>query len=128
MRTLPPFVFVIDTDSYSGNFEREMCAYITGQIGECEVGKEQAQVSKKELLKDHHQWFESYVAQVSDNGCYRPCDVWDTQGVAIFFSEKPTAEIIELMKTRARSYKWGPMKVRGFRLIERRVVTTEESV
>ena len=36
------YLFVIDTDSYSGNFEREMCAYCTGQIGDCEVGIEHA--------------------------------------------------------------------------------------
>ncbi len=34
-----PYLFVIDTDTYAGNFEREMCAYVTGQIGECEVSR-----------------------------------------------------------------------------------------
>jgi hypothetical protein len=32
------WLFIVDTDSYAGNFERCMCAYMTGQIGECEVG------------------------------------------------------------------------------------------
>ncbi|KKK83825.1 hypothetical protein LCGC14_2789530, partial [marine sediment metagenome] len=32
------WIFIIDTDSYAGNFEREMCAYITGRVGECGVG------------------------------------------------------------------------------------------
>ncbi len=36
------YLFVIDTDTYAGSFEREICAYVTGQIGECEVGKEEA--------------------------------------------------------------------------------------
>ena len=34
--------FIVDTDSYAGNFEREMCAYMTGHIGECSVGEEYA--------------------------------------------------------------------------------------
>lgn len=29
-KTKKTFVFVVDTDSYSGNFEREMCALLTG--------------------------------------------------------------------------------------------------
>ncbi len=28
------YVFIIDTDSYSGNFEREMAAYVAGAVGE----------------------------------------------------------------------------------------------
>ena len=33
-KTKMKYLFVIDTDSYAGNFEREMCAYLTNQIGE----------------------------------------------------------------------------------------------
>jgi hypothetical protein len=32
------YAFVIDTDQYAGNFEREMTAYLTGRIGQCGVG------------------------------------------------------------------------------------------
>ena len=35
-----PWVFIIDTNQYAGNFERAMCAYCTGMIGQCEVGEE----------------------------------------------------------------------------------------
>ena len=28
------FLLVIDTNSYAGNFERQLCAYVTGQIGD----------------------------------------------------------------------------------------------
>ena len=38
------YTIIIDTDEYSGNFEREMCAYCTGQVGECEVGEEEQAV------------------------------------------------------------------------------------
>jgi len=26
------YIFVIDTDSYAGNFERDMCAFLTGRV------------------------------------------------------------------------------------------------
>ena len=32
--------FVVRTNLYAGNFEREICAYMTGVIGECGVGDE----------------------------------------------------------------------------------------
>lgn len=32
------YSIVVETDSYAGNFEREMCAFMTGHIGECEAG------------------------------------------------------------------------------------------
>lgn len=34
--------FIVDTDSYSGNFERQLCAYMTGHVGETRGGSEQA--------------------------------------------------------------------------------------
>jgi len=34
------YVFVIDTDKYVGNFEREITVYCVGAIGKCEVGEE----------------------------------------------------------------------------------------
>jgi hypothetical protein len=36
------YIFVVDTEEYAGNFEREMCAYATGMTGECGVGYEGA--------------------------------------------------------------------------------------
>jgi len=33
-RVEPRWSFVIDTDSYAGNFERELCAYVTGHCDE----------------------------------------------------------------------------------------------
>ena len=84
------YAIVIKTDSYAGNFEREMCAYLTGQIGECEVGKELINEEIKEL-------FDGYIQdEPDDNGCYRPvtlgCDVagFTADDVVIFFGVEPT--------------------------------------
>jgi hypothetical protein len=40
MTELEGYVFIIDTEQYAGNFEREMCAYCTGILGDCEVGED----------------------------------------------------------------------------------------
>jgi len=38
------YILHIATDSYSGNFHREMVAYMTGTYGECNVGMEYAEI------------------------------------------------------------------------------------
>lgn len=124
-------VFVIDTEQYSGNFERQMCAFFTGVTGDCGVGLEYARVFKI----DHKQTpiidaFANMVKQVpDDHECYRPCSVWETPGwvndgkgnhskqymlrdgdypanqsVAIYFEKRPTDTMIELMKIRANKF------------------------
>ena len=41
--------FVIDTDKYSGNFERQLCAYMTGELDESDVGQEYACTYRAEM-------------------------------------------------------------------------------
>lgn len=125
------FVFVIDTNEYAGNFEREMCAHITGQVGECGVGDEFVD-EKVEML------FEPYIKNVSDdNGCSRPCEAISSpdggcNSVAIYFESQPTGELITIMKERATTfnnarkntgnmaqfYQDSKIEVLGFRLLE----------
>lgn len=72
-------ILVIDTENYSGNFEREMCAYITGQVGECGVGEELAELAKEDIK--HLAWWEEHIVnEKDDNGCERPASIWDTPG------------------------------------------------
>ena len=46
------YTFIIDTEQYSGNFERQMTAYMTAQIGDCEVGEELVDDALESLSKD----------------------------------------------------------------------------
>ena len=119
--------FVIDTDQYAGNFEREMCAYVTGRYGECGVGEE--------IVEDGiAEQFNNVIDMSDDSNCYRPVTCYplknsrEYNGVAIFFdlNNPPTKEQIELMKERATNYginntswkgKPDPINVTGFRLI-----------
>lgn len=85
------YIFAIDTDSYTGNFQREFCAHITNQIGECEVGNRHL-TDIEDLLEDYPEYSketlekiriffeeESYHKQ-DDNGTRRPCSIYETPG------------------------------------------------
>lgn len=72
MKLTKGYGFVIDTNEYAGNFERRMCAHITGRIGECEVGGEFVVDSVMDLF--------SNVIDVEDEGCSRPCSIYPTSG------------------------------------------------
>lgn len=102
MSTLPTdscWVVLIETDSYAGNFERDLCAFLTGTVGECGVGSGLVSEDIKDVFKD-------FIYGVSDeHGCYRPCSIWLNEdnkynSVAIFFYKRPTYELIDLMKDR----------------------------
>ncbi len=77
---LPKYVFVVDTEQYAGNFERPLCAYVTGCVGECEVGTEEAERFAAEVPGDNP--FEEIIEDVPDDetACRRPATVWATPG------------------------------------------------
>lgn len=74
-------VLVIDTEQYSGNFEREMCAYVTGQFGDCGVGSELVDAYSSSIK--HLSWWDEHTCAEDDDkgyGCYRPASIWTTPG------------------------------------------------
>jgi len=121
-------IFAIHTDSYSGNFERELCAYITGQVGDCGVGEDMAERFVEDLGEDLQEEFGEIIGAKNDEGCSRPCEIYPTPGrlndgvgnhfnaaegqtgypayesVAIYFDEMPTDEMFDLMKARTDEY------------------------
>lgn len=127
------YTFVVHTNSYAGNFEREMAAFMTGQVGECEVGSEMAELFVEEVDSAMQDEFTEIIGSVADdNGCYRPCAIYETpnrgnngsgmhgdvideaskakfswpayESVAIYFDKIPTKPMIDLMKARAVEY------------------------
>lgn len=97
------YAILIKTDSYAGNFEREMCAHVTGHIGECGVGDEYVDESIAEK-------FEDYIGLESDDhGCYRPAELgydlgYSNNDVVIWFEKKPTQELIDTIKERLETF------------------------
>ncbi|MBI5355578.1 MAG: hypothetical protein HZB68_03940 [Candidatus Aenigmarchaeota archaeon] len=138
------YIFVIDTDSYAGSFEREMCAYVTGQIGDCEVGAEFAELAEKEIPEMVEKFWSIVEKFPDENGCYMPVEIWpnlrygnDGNGnhallneenaekypypafnsVAIHFNELPDAEMIITMKARSSDFgKRKKIKIEGFKM------------
>jgi hypothetical protein len=77
------WIFIIDTDQYAGNFERELCAYMTGVVGDCDVGDSFAALYNKEMgvKSGQDSTFIDILEQRSDeHGCCRPCATWETKG------------------------------------------------
>jgi hypothetical protein len=75
------YLIIIDTNKYSGNFERAMCAYITGVVGECGTCEKCKDIALKELNQETIDWFEDNVVQVPDeHGVLRPCAIRPTPG------------------------------------------------
>lgn len=134
--------FVVDTDSYSGNFEREMCAYMTGYIGDCEVGEEEA----NDYLKSYTE-VSGVIDKPDEHGVYRPVKIHPTlgfwndgmgkhykfgdenaplqtvkypayQSFIIYLYELPSEEELERMKKRALEYaEKNKIEILGFRFV-----------
>lgn len=114
--------FIIDTNSYSGNFERELCTYMTGNIRDCEVGEEYANMfleKYKEPLND--------VCYVPDeHSCYRPVIIFKGlnnshyTSVLIKFDNELNTEKIEFLKERA--YEFFKLYGKNVKIIDFRII------
>ena len=99
------YALVIRTDSYAGNFEREMCAYVTGHVGECEVGKKyvNAIITPK---------WDELIVEKSIDGCYRPVSLggcestpgYSSKDVVIWLNDEPLDWLLTEAKERALAF------------------------
>lgn len=108
------YALVIDTDSYAGSFEREMVAYMSGQVGECGVGACEAKLFKLDCPNKN---FSDVVKQeVDENGCRRPATIWRSPGhgnfnsVAMILYTEPTEKNVTFWVERAKFYLEGNRK------------------
>lgn len=102
MTTPDHFIFIVDTDHYAGNFERPMCAYMTGEIGECGVGDKAEKVFREEVknnpLVDDSGFSLVIQMPTGDYPCMRPCEIypnpnWFNHGMGEHFRrDDPDAE------------------------------------
>jgi len=101
------FAIIIDITAYAGNFEREATAYATGVIGDCGVGENMAEDFKEDHLEID--FAEIISQQPDDHGCYRPCELTQTEdnkpnAIAIHFNEQPNIEQVDLIVNRVIDY------------------------
>jgi len=140
------YTFVIDTNKYAGNFERNMCAFLTGITADYGVGTTEAKKFEKRFGKEKVDEMERYVEFRYEDGWERPTIMYltpskykceDYCSVAIFFYIKPSKEIIEIMRQRAeeftqdKSQSWNKkesIKILGFRLIKRTTTCKVEEI
>lgn len=158
MKPEQKYLFVVDTDAYSGNFERELTAYCTGCVGDCGVGDDEAEDFQL-LHSDIGEEVAVIIHQETDeHGCYRPATIWPTPGwsnnglgkhtrvsssdkikcpaymsVGMWFTEAPSSQMVAVIKERAAKffreyYTRGKVTIAGFRLIKKLTTYTEEIV
>lgn len=128
------YILIVQTDQYTGNFERELCAYCTGVIGQCEVGDKQRAM----FIKDYDEekadaMWELLEQRADDNGCLRPVSMCSpgNKNLEIYFNDRPTQEIIDMIKERAEKFtqekdwrgKPRTMKILGFQMIKESTTT-----
>lgn len=72
-------VLIIDTDNYSGNFERELCLFLTGQVGDADVG--QGFLTQPSPIT-YKNWWDENIVQVNDDddNILTPVKMWETPG------------------------------------------------
>ena len=100
------YLIIVRTDSYAGNFERELCAHLTGIVGDCEVGDDYVDENIESI-------FEEIVKSVpDDNGTRRPVSLggcaktkeFNSNDVVIWFDSIPTEEQQAIIKERAETF------------------------
>ena len=97
------YILTLKTSAYTGNFEREICAYMTGQIGECGVGNEKAYLAEEEVPKLVERMEEIICQKPDENGCHRPvCCIGNS--LEIYFDEKPSYDDMIILLHRAVMY------------------------
>ena len=99
------YELLIKTNSYAGNFEREMCAFLVGSIGDCEVG---AELVENEIA---NRFADLTISKPDDHGCSRPVDVdWSKRNgeiftnFIIFFSQKLSKKDLEFIDNRGKLF------------------------
>jgi len=121
MNTEIEYLMKIKTDDYAGNFERQCTAFATGQIGDCEVGSDEAQEFADLYGED---MFCDIIGDYNDEGCHRPCniDFSETNSFFIYFKELPSDENIALIQKRVAEFfpsrNW-TTKVLGFEVFKK---------
>lgn len=127
------FVFSIDTTEYAENFDRELTAFCTGQLGDCHVGELQTHSWELDCPKGLQNYFNTTIIRHRDDqGCFRPCTMlstpgfwatayggvypdnkWDTkkkkypayQSVGILFEKYPNKKAIDYIINRSKQYR-----------------------
>lgn len=109
-----PYGLVFHFNAYTGNFEREFCAYVIGAVGECNVGHQMASLYEE----DHPEGTSFYNlsdrtrSEPDDNGCRRPVSIYHDlevdkepyNSLIIFFDTLPDEDAFKMIMERAKDF------------------------
>jgi len=84
---------LISTNTFATNFEKELCAFVTGQIGECEAGINRRFYQSAEVREEFEKRMERRLCDDGNWGPVQTCPT-DANAFELFFKEKPTQEMI----------------------------------
>lgn len=103
------YIIIVDTNQYAGGFDRQMCSYVTAQIGDCGVDWKIAEEARKEMSGPYRCWFEQNIREVADDhGNYRPVSIgqspgWWNDGWGNEWPESVEADAPEVLKKTEKS-------------------------
>jgi hypothetical protein len=85
---------IVSTNTFAANFDKELCAFTTGQIGECKIGIDRRYRASAEV----REMFEKAMERrVGADDYWRPVgpNAKDANAFELYFKEKPTQEMID---------------------------------
>ncbi len=74
------FCFIIDTDHFAGDFDRQLCGYLTGVVGDCGIGTKAAELFRADTIKyavDYDKYLGSFI---EPDTIMRPVTITPTPG------------------------------------------------
>ena len=124
------YILLIKTDQYVGEFERDLCAYATGCIGDCGVGRKEAKIFQDE--NPDVDLSNLIGKEMDDYGCSRPVGVDTYNDLMIFFRNLPEPELRQLISDRvykfpaySATHKFGQenLSILGIEWVKKEVMT-----
>lgn len=133
-----PYLLIIDTDQYAGNFERQLTGFCTGQHDGTHGDREAEDFD--DFIEDEsldNGWEHKIITNPDDNGYPRVCSIWPSPGrlnngtgtcydaapgekgypayesVVIFLNQSPTEEDMSLFMTRLLDFSGNMMRHGG---------------
>lgn len=151
MTSKSKWTIVVETNRYAGNFERMLCAYVTGRCGENarHLAPPYLEMFKKEMGvaedAEEEDWpfadlVEERVVDLNDNPFQNFCEICgkDRMSVRIFLERQPTKEEWDTLVARAHAFpavsnkaKFLPqkrLKIAKVRLVKTTTTTEDEDV
>lgn len=123
--TKSTWIFIVDTDSYSGNFAQKMAVYMVGN--HCNDYPDESEKFAKEFPEMEEAFGGLLTYRYNEYGEIQS-DLWLTpftekyESVAIFFGEKPSNEMLEFLVSRTNSFQHPGVKVLGCRLVREETI------